>query len=112
MRALALLLCCCAPALADHVHPTETITGATAAFYETWMRPDMPDVSCCNRMDCYATQARRRGGRIEARHRESGDWVEVPRERLEQNRDSPDGRNHLCASADRFVFCLVMGGGS
>lgn len=96
----------------QHHHGTEVIEGATGHFYETWMRPDMPAVSCCNRMDCYATPARMRGGKLQAMHRESGEWIDVPPEKVEQNRDSPDGRNHLCASSWKYVFCFVMGGGT
>jgi hypothetical protein len=94
-----------------HHHPTETVTGATARFYESWKRPDMPTHSCCNLQDCYATPARSRGGKLQALHRESGDWIDVPPEKVETDRDSPDGRNHLCASPGKLVFCFVMGGG-
>jgi hypothetical protein len=100
------------PAKSQHHHPAETITGATAEFYETWKRPDMPSVSCCNQMDCYATPARFRNGRIEALHRESSTWIEVPPQKVEMNRNSPDGRNHLCASPQKYVFCFVAGGGT
>lgn len=96
----------------QHHHPTEVIEGAQAKFYETWMRPDMPAVSCCNQMDCYATPARTHGGKLQALHRESGDWIDVPAEKVEHNRDSPDGRNHLCASKWKHVFCFLMGGGT
>jgi len=27
-------------------------------FYSTWMMPDHPNVSCCNKQDCYPTEAR------------------------------------------------------
>lgn len=96
----------------EHRHPGETITGATAQFYETWKRPDMPDVSCCDKKDCYATPSRHRGGRIQALHRESGEWIDIPPDRVELNRDSPDGLSHLCASASQFVYCFKEGGGT
>jgi hypothetical protein len=51
------------------------------------------------------------GGKVQALHRESGEWIDVPPEKIEQNRDSPDGRNHLCASTEKFVFCFVAGAG-
>lgn len=95
-----------------HQHPTETITGATAEFYETWYRPDAPSSSCCSEKDCYATPARMEGGKVMALHRETGKWIEVRAEAIEQNRVSPDGRNHLCATAYEFVFCFVWGGGA
>lgn len=118
MRALvvvASIALAAAPVVADervHQHPTETITGPTGKFYETWMRPDVPTSSCCNEKDCYATPARTRDGKLQALHRESGEWIDVPPEKVEMNRDSPDGRNHLCASSAKFVFCFVMGGGT
>ena len=96
----------------EHRHPNETITGATGKFYETWRRPDMPSVSCCNLSDCYATPSRMRSGRVQAVHRESGDWIDIPPEKIELNRDSPDGLSHLCAASYKFVFCFVMGGGT
>lgn len=96
----------------EHRHPTETIAGATGKFYETWKRPDMPDVSCCNLMDCYATPSRHHGGKVQALHRESGDWIDIPPNKIELNRDSPDGLSHLCATAWKFVFCFKEGGGT
>lgn len=95
----------------DHRHPTETITGATAKFYETWKRPDQPSISCCNLADCYATPSRHKGGHIQALHRESGDWIDVPAEKVELDRDSPDGMSHLCARPDKHVYCFVFGAG-
>jgi hypothetical protein len=95
-----------------HQHPTETITGATAHFYETWQRPDMPDMSCCDKKDCYATPARMEGGKVLALHRESGDWIEVPEAKIELNRTSPDSRNHLCASEYKFIYCFIWGAGT
>lgn len=107
-----LLLAVAASFAQEHHHPTETITGATAKFYESWMRPDVPTSSCCSEKDCYATPSRVRNGKVQALHRESGDWIDIPPEKIEQNRDSPDGLNHLCASTGKFVFCFVQGGGT
>lgn len=96
----------------EHHHPTETIHGATGEFYRTWMRPDVPTSSCCNERDCYVTRMRRVNGRIQAIHRESGDWIDIPPEKIELNRDSPDGMSHMCASAAKYVFCFKEGGGT
>jgi hypothetical protein len=96
----------------EHHHPTETIYGPTAEFYRTWKRPDVPSSSCCNDRDCYATRIRHRGGKIQAVHRESGDWIDIPPEKIEINRDSPDGLSHMCASPAKFVFCFKEGGGT
>lgn len=115
---LLILVLMCGPSLAQHVHPTETITGATAEFYETWKRPDQPNISCCNRMDCYPTEARFSSGHWRAKRREDGAWLTVPASKIEQNRDSPDGRNHLCApppgregSYENGVICFIGGAG-
>ncbi len=86
--------------------------GATALFYKSWMRPDAPESSCCNDQDCYVTRVRRVRGKLQAIHRESGDWIDIPPEKIEQNRDSPDGMSHMCASVTKFVFCFKEGGGT
>ena len=58
-------------------------------------------------------QLRKLDGNIYAKRRE---YVRVPPEKVERNRDNPDGRNRLCApppSAFRpsdTVFCFAHGG--
>lgn len=101
-----------------HQHPTETLTGDVAKFYSTWNRPDNPNLSCCNRADCYATQMRTSGGRIQAKRREDGKWLNIPATKIETGRDSPDGRNHLCAPPPERehvyrdgVICFIAGAG-
>lgn len=96
----------------QHHHPTETIHGATAEYYRTWDRPDAPGTSCCSDRDCYSTRSRYRNGGLQAIHRESGDWIDIPPEKIELNRDSPDGLSHICASPMKFVFCFKEGGGT
>lgn len=81
-------------------------------FYETWMMPDAPHISCCNEKDCYPTEARKTPTGWEAKRREDGKWLRIPESKIERNRDNPDGRNHLCApppDGDR-VFCFILGG--
>ncbi len=102
-----------------HEHPTEVITGEVARFYETWMRPDNPNLSCCNRADCYAAPTRFQNGRWLAKRREDERWLVVPPKKIERNRDSPDGRSHLCApppanesNHENGVICLVLGNGT
>lgn len=95
----------------DHVHPTETLTGEVAAFYEAWKRPDDPGISCCNKKDCYPTEARFRDGKWYARQRETGTFQPVPPDRIEVGRDNPDGRNHVCMSDYGHVWCFIVGAG-
>lgn len=101
---------------AGHNHPPEH-EALHEQFYSTWQMPDAPGISCCNKGDCYPTQARRDAIGWLALRREDGKWLRVPDRKVEQNRDNPDGRNHLCApSPDRLlsseVFCFLPGGGT
>jgi hypothetical protein len=85
-------------------------------FYSTWHMPDNPSLSCCNDADCYPTDIKYMNGRIYAKRREDGKYILVPPEKVERNRDNPDGRNHLCAPppdashASDTVFCFALGG--
>ena len=86
-------------------------------FYSTWRMPDHPWTSCCNNADCYPTEIKYVEGRIFAKRREDGKFIFIPPEKVEQNRDNPDGRNHLCApppttgfSSSDTVFCFALGG--
>src|SRR5882757_3017650 len=85
-------------------------------FYSTWRMPDHPSVSCCNDADCYPTEIKYIGGNIYAKRREDGKYISIPPEKVERNRDNPDGRNHLCAPPPNTfhttdtVFCFALGG--
>src|SRR5262245_23389105 len=79
-----------------HRHPPQD-EAIHDRFDSTWMKPDNPTQSCCNWQDCYPTQVRLQDGRWFARRREDGKFLSVPPEKIERRRDSPDGRNHLCA---------------
>lgn len=103
----------------EHRHPPQD-AALHDAFYSNWMQPDDPTKSCCNQQDCYPTVIQFRGDQIYARRREDGRFIHVPPKKVEQKRDSPDGRNHLCAkppstavdsSADQGVRCFVLGSG-
>jgi hypothetical protein len=99
----------------DHNHPPAD-AAIHEKFYSTWMMPDRPDLSCCNRQDCYPTEVRFRDGFWEAKRREDGVYVRVPWEKVEKNRDNPDGRNHVCMPppnrSHQEVFCFALGGGT
>jgi hypothetical protein len=53
---------------------------------------------------------------IYAKRREDGKYILIPREKVERNRDNPDGRNHLCAPPPNpllpsdTVYCFALGG--
>jgi hypothetical protein len=85
-------------------------------FYSTWRMPDNPSASCCNDADCYPTEIRYVDGQIYAKRREDGKYILVPSQKIERNRDNPDGRNHLCApppsalQPSDTVFCFALGG--
>jgi hypothetical protein len=100
----------------EHHHPAADIP-IHEQFYSSWMMPDKPERSCCNQRDCYPTEARYRDGFWEARRREDGQYVRVPWEKVEQNRDNPDGRNHVCMPPLSLnyhhdeVYCFTLGAG-
>jgi hypothetical protein len=85
-------------------------------FYSSWRMPDHPFISCCNDADCYPTEIRYVDGTIYAKRREDGKYIPIPPEKVERNRDNPDGRNHLCAPPpddphpNDTVFCFALGG--
>jgi hypothetical protein len=85
-------------------------------FYSTWRMPDHPSTSCCNDADCYPTEIEYVNGNIYAKRREDGKYIFIPSEKVERNRDNPDGRNHLCvpppnvSHTSETVFCFALGG--
>jgi hypothetical protein len=42
-------------------HPSEDMP-LHEKFYSTWLMPDNPSRSCCNKADCYPTEAKIVGG--------------------------------------------------
>jgi hypothetical protein len=118
MLALAALALVPSPAAAQHHHPPQD-AELHERFYSTWYMPDNPSRSCCNKADCYPTEIKMVGGSVYARRREDGKYILVPAQKIEQNRDNPDGRNHICApppTAVQYppdtVFCFTLGGGT
>ena len=98
----------------EHHHPPQDVQ-LHEKFYSTWYMPDQPTKSCCNKQDCYPTEIKRVGTTLFARRREDGEWIVVPPQKIERNRDNPDGRNHVCMpppnhSQAGSVFCFSLGG--
>lgn len=90
--------------------------SAAGKFYQTWMQPDHPWVSCCHDEDCAAAAAKFEDGHWLARWTDADEWVQIPDEKVERLRDTPDGRAHMCGRRSGFgnfnVYCFVTGGGS
>ncbi len=91
-----------------------THEGDVGRFYQSWMMPDSPKTSCCHDQDCSPAASRIVDGHWEAQR--DGAWYSIPAYKIEQNRDSPDGRSHLCgrpAYGGGFsVFCFIAGNGA
>ncbi len=101
----------------EHHHPAAD-AELHEKFYSTWMMPDKPERSCCNKSDCYPAEVRYQDGFWEARRREDGRYIRIPWEKIEQRRDNPDGRSHVCMPPpnrgyrDDEIFCFSLGGGT
>jgi hypothetical protein len=102
----------------QHQHPPQD-EALHEKFYSGWYMPDNPSKSCCNKSDCYPTEIKYVGGSIYARRREDGKYIPIPPQKVERNRDNPDGRSHLCAPPPNSlhhppetVFCFSLGGGT
>lgn len=96
-----------------HTHHGRTTPNALDRFYSTWMKPDKPTESCCSKTDCDEAEVKQIAGIWWAKRARDNRWVMVPPEKIEQNRDSPDGRNHFCASNyDLAPYCLIIGSGT
>lgn len=94
-----------------------THDGAAGRFYSTWMMPDAPHVSCCDNQDCAPAASKFENGHWFARWTDEDEWSQVPTGKVEQNRDTPDGRSHMCGrrnslTREFYVFCFVRGGGA
>ena len=90
-------------------------------FYSTWMVPNNRTMSCCHEQDCSPAESRVEDGNWVARKvGGDGDWVAVPPEKIERDRESPDGRSHLCSRRvltykpgdEQLVLCFIPGAGS
>jgi hypothetical protein len=111
----AVLLAVCIHSRAARSAEAHTHEGAAGRFYQTWMMPDAPRVSCCHNEDCAPAASRFVDGHWEARWKDEDEWVAIPAGKVEKERDTPDGRSHMCGRrgfGGFNVFCFVPGGGS
>ena len=91
-----------------------THEGAVGKFYQEWMQPDNRSVSCCHDKDCAPAQSRLVNGRWQARNSDDEEWLDIPTRKIETERDSPDGRSHLCKLQSHhgtFVYCFLPAAG-
>lgn len=109
-----IIIALAAPAPAqEHHHPPED-EAIHEKFYNKWMMPNNRKISCCHKMDCYPTEAKKQGENWLAKRREDGKWLRVPNDKVENEIDNPDGRNHLCAPTPdkgETVYCFQPGAG-
>jgi hypothetical protein len=85
-------------------------------FYNSWNMPDNRAISCCHDQDCRPAEARMVNGQWMARQEgDDGDFTPIPPNKVETERDTPDGRNHLCGRRnsphDFTTFCFIAGAG-
>lgn len=96
----------------EHRHPPQDI-GIHHQFYKSWYMPDNRAVSCCHDEDCFPAQSKFVDGFWFARKTDDEDWIKIPPQKIEQDRDSPDGRSHLCGrkytmwNTGFSVFCFL-----
>lgn len=92
-------------------HPKGTPQGA---FYRTWVAPDNPNLKCCGEYDCYPTRIIQQNGKWVFMNRETRKWQEIPDQKMEWNRDTPDGQSHVCHPKfdTNTVWCAIVGTGS
>ncbi len=112
MGVVIILILAVAPVRAEE-RQGHTHAGVVGQFYQSWMQPDNPKTSCCSEQDCSPAASRFINGKWEAEF--DGEWVQVPPYKIEQNRDSPDGRSHICGRkswSGIFVFCFIRGSGT
>jgi hypothetical protein len=121
LRLILLLALLASPAVAQERHAGHPLQDMPIheKFYATWYMPDQPSKSCCNKADCYPTEAKFENGRWYAQRREDGKFIPIPPKKVEHNRDNPDGRNHVCMpppTAQSYppdtIFCFSVGGGT
>jgi len=95
-----------------------THEGAIGHFYQSWMMPSNRAISCCHEQDCSPAEAYQKNGQWFARKQHDlGEFTPIDPQKVETDRDSPDGRSHLCGRRYGFnnnnfsVFCFIAGAG-
>ena len=116
LKVMGLILALSFPVAAQETHHHEGMTPEVDKFYSVWLQPNNGHaryMGCCNRLDCYPTEAKMIRGHWWFMHRETLRWMPVPDDKVEHlqgdPRESPDGMNHVCANETGWVFCFVAG---
>lgn len=92
-----------------HMHGDKPIDAEVGRFYSGWMQPSNRAISCCNRLDCEAVEARIDSGRWRAFSRLQNRWIDIPASKIEREREVPPGA-HLCENSTG-VICFGAGAG-
>jgi hypothetical protein len=100
-----------------HGHPPQD-QEIHQKFYSSWMEPDNRAISCCKSEDCAPAESKFENGHWIARKvGNEGAFTSIPDKKVEHDRDTPDGRSHLCGRPDPWnsgkldVFCFIAGAG-
>src|SRR5712671_1370444 len=100
----------------EYSHHSPNNQAIHERFYNTWMMPDNRTMSCCHSKDCSPAETYWLNGHWMARKVEESDknFVPIPDAKVEQDRDNPDGRSHLCGnrsfpSGNFTVYCFIAG---
>jgi hypothetical protein len=98
----------------EHHHPQQD-QEIHEKFYSTWMMPDNRNVSCCHNEDCAPAESKYEDGQWLARKvGDTGNFTPIPPQKIERDRDTPDGRSHLCSRSawpGMSIFCFIPGAG-
>jgi hypothetical protein len=104
--------------VAANAEDGHTHEGVVGKFYSTWKMPNGSGMSCCNDRDCRPAATQFVDGHWEAKRDGDDEWLVVPQENIETQRESPDGRSHFCVlrysttGVWRYrALCLVLGTG-
>ena len=70
-------------------------------------------MSCCHDKDCEPSASKFVSGKWYAQR--NGEWIEVPNQKVETERDSPDGQSHYCGqkvNGSWYTYCFLPAPGS